>query len=192
MYLFYALTWYKKRYRITRKNLTMKHYSTNDGTSILCSQITISYILCCLVMWETIRNTTIVIDISVTSCSVPLVINGVRWWGVHHTCQSDTTQYGIVKLIMNWCTIWITNYGDCRWLCMCTWKVCYSNYDCTLIHINMVRSLQSTLTSRDMCNNQKQKGYDYFNPLLHSSVTYVMLYLNKIKFTVGPRLHNKF
>ena len=53
------------------------HFAT-EGTSIFCSH-KISYILCSLAVWETSWTTTIVIHVSVTSISIPLVDDCGYW-----------------------------------------------------------------------------------------------------------------
>ena len=118
----YLLTWYTKCKWFTSIINTINGYSTSGGTSILCIQIITSYTLCSPTMWEALRITTSKFTISITSCSVPSVSDR-RWWcRIHHTCQSDTTQDGIVKCVngsTNWCTSWITDNSN-------TWKVLIS------------------------------------------------------------------
>jgi len=103
-------TWNTKCEFITSVFHTKNGYSTSNGTSINCQQVIFSYILCSLMTREASPPFA---NISITSFSVPPVGNRSWWCGVHHACQSDTTQYGIVKSISsstNSCTSWITDY----------------------------------------------------------------------------------
>ena len=63
------------------------------------------YTVTICVVWscgKTTWITTITIRMSITFCGVPTVRGHIEWWPIIWcgiTCQSDTTQYGIVKCV---------------------------------------------------------------------------------------------
>ena len=66
----YLCTWYTKSKWTTVILHTINSSRACDGTSVSCMQIIFSYILCCLIDWET---PSFIMIVYVTSCSVPLV-----------------------------------------------------------------------------------------------------------------------
>ena len=107
---------------------TTNHCRTSDGTTIMCNNI-ISHTSCCLTNWEASIVIVSKSTITITSCIIPWVGGHSEWWPIiwyYITCQSDTTQYGIVKCVSrstNWCTSWGTDNSNCICLTINTWKV---------------------------------------------------------------------